>query len=585
MTRIRLLSKRTRAVACILVGLLLPAVSGARTSAWGDDREPSAEWRSRLAAPTTVSFDHQPLRQALAELAAQHKLRIELDPSLDEESDGPASPCTLQASRIKLESALNLIVHPTGLRWVVRGTGIYVTQPESLGADEMVEHRYDLSRLIQAGISLLMVQDCLSVALLDEPSFHRDETGLLLEATEADHRHAQRIVAAIEQWQSQAAQIGRVDSPGSASATEAALMRKLDERASVTFRDVPLSLALEQFRKAGIQIWVDRDSLEALEINLDTPVTTTIAGASLRSILEAVLREAGAAYRVEDEVVKVVAEGDADSELSTRIYDVRPMLAAGFKQEDLAEALQAVVCPNDWEDLGGPGAVASLPGALAVRQVLHVHAELDEVLYELRRVVTLRDRNPRVLPPSLRQQHSAAVMTALERRINRHLIAVPLDQALGTMFDRGGPPVWLDRREIVEAGRFCFEPVTARLRNATLGEALDAVLEPLNLGWYVRDELLVVTSADIVSEQYGTCVYDIHDLVVAGNPAATVIDWLAEGIDPESWERELGEGRATAVNGVLLVYQSQRNQRSISRYLDRRRPLAERDSGVHVSSR
>jgi hypothetical protein len=583
MTRISLLSKGRRALArlsvCLLVQLALVPVLAA------DDREPGAEWRSKLAAPTTVDIDRQTLRKALAEIAVQHKLRIELDPALDEETDGPAVLCTLQATHIKLESALNLLVHPTGLRWVVRGTGVFVTQPESLGVDDLVERRYDLSRLAQAGVSPLQVQDCLSVALLDEPAFHRDETGLALEATVADHRHAEKIIAAIEHWVAQTPQIGLVLPPGTASPTEAALLRKLDERAHVNFREVPLNRVIERLRKAGLQIWIDRDSLEALEIKLDTPVTTTISGASLKSILHAVLHEAGAAYRVEDEVVKIVAEGDAESELSTRIYDIRPLLAAGFKQDAVAEALQEAVCPNDWEDLGGPGAVAALPGALAVRQVLQVHDALDDVLHEFRRVVELRGRDPHVLPPSRRRQQAAAVMKALERRISRPLVAVPLEQAMGMIFDRGTPALWIDRRNIAEAGRFCFEPVTARLRNATLAEALDAFLEPLNLGWYVQGELLVVTTADIASEQYETCLYDIHDLVAAGTPANTVVDWLAADIDPESWERELGEGRTSSVHDVLLVYQSQRNQRNIAKYLDRRRPLAERDNGVRVTAR
>lgn len=59
--------------------------------------------------------------------------------------------------------------------------------------------------------------------------------------------------------------------------------------------------------------------------------------------------------------------------------------AMGFDIDDLIDAITSIVAPSSWDEVGGPGTLQPIGGALAVLQTAAVHDKLEEFLEALKR--------------------------------------------------------------------------------------------------------------------------------------------------------------------------------------------------------
>lgn len=88
-----------------------------------------------------------------------------------------------------------------------------------------------------------------------------------------------------------------------------AILQALDERTEIDFRDLPLRDVFDYLTaRHGIPIQFDRRSREKAGIHMDTPITLTAAGATLREALETILKPLGLAFDVRHEVLLIGAD-------------------------------------------------------------------------------------------------------------------------------------------------------------------------------------------------------------------------------------------------------------------------------------
>ncbi|HMF14091.1 MAG TPA: sigma-70 family RNA polymerase sigma factor, partial [Gemmataceae bacterium] len=102
--------------------------------------------------------------------------------------------------------------------------------------------------------------------------------------------------------------------------------KKLQTTLNVKYKDVSLEEILDELRAtSGLNIFVDKQTLDAAGIALNHPVTLRLDGVTLKTALKYVLRNSGLTYMVEDGIVVITAGSVPGSERVTRIRRVYPV--------------------------------------------------------------------------------------------------------------------------------------------------------------------------------------------------------------------------------------------------------------------
>lgn len=182
------------------------------------------------------------------------------------------------------------------------------------------------------------------------------------------------------------------------------------------------------------------------------------------------------------------------------------------------------------------------------------------------------------IPVSTKSIHPK-VLHALGRGVTFDFQETPLRDVVAFVRDYTGLNVILDAASLERAGVAEDAPVTLALDGAPLGDALEMLLEPLELGLVARGEVLVVTDAD-AARRPEVRIYPISDLVrVAADARAKT--WLGEryveqllqaivsSIEPEGWQAAGGRADVhfSPAAEALIVSAGQSAHRKIGDFL------------------
>ena len=205
--------------------------------------------------------------------------------------------------------------------------------------------------------------------------------------------------------------------PGYPHDEDAAIFKRLAEPQLVNARDVPLSEPLGLLAsRCGFRLWIDKESLAADGIALDTPVTLRLNGASLDTVLHKLLDPLLLTFVIEEGTLVVTTAVKADEMQSTRVCftgDI-PEARAGA---ELLTAIQETTS-GKWEQIDGEGGTLwkAVPEWLVVRQTQACHRETAELLDDLR-------------------QAAVAPVEAAAPEVELRLYPVADESALGNLID------------------------------------------------------------------------------------------------------------------------------------------------------
>lgn len=170
----------------------------------------------------------------------------------------------------------------------------------------------------------------------------------------------------------------------------------------------------------------------------------------------------------------------------------------------------------------------------------------------------------------------AALVAALERKGEFAFQKVNLAEALDLLRSQQGLKIWVDRRELEQAGKKLGDlQIDLKVRHVSLKAALRIALEPLGLGYMLRDDVLVVTTHEKSSAATSVAVYPVPDLIprgaVPGSPEAVDHDALRDLIEavvsPNSWEDAGGWGSLAMLETSLVVTQNHEVHEEIARLI------------------
>jgi len=385
----------------------------------------------------------------------------------------------------------------------------------------------------------------------------------------------------------------------SASSKRAAIEKALDEPADFDFAATPLSKVVDSLRtKYAIEVQLDTKALEEAGIAADTPVTCKLKFLALGSALQLVLRELDLTAVTRHNLLLITTTAAAEMMMDLVIYPVDDLILPPESvrqpgrryQPDydvLIEMLTGTIAPTKWGE-GNNSPFLPFQGTLLVSQTQDVHAEIAEVLAELRAV-----RDVQFAPPDKAGQ--APALTAAERR--REAIREALRQPVDIEFiDKTLPdivdaiskkhkiPVRIDHKALEEAGVETTARITRPPRGAALRDALDHLLHDLELTWVVSDGVLLFTTRAQAEVMPETRVYPIAGLGTPGRPAPhrqqteeydQVLERLTGLVEQTAWAEVGGIGSARIVPqaGALVASQTYEVQEKVEELLSALRKI------------
>jgi hypothetical protein len=137
----------------------------------------------------------------------------------------------------------------------------------------------------------------------------------------------------------------------------------------------------------------------------------------------------------------------------------------------------------------------------------------------------------------LRAQQPAAP-TSEEDRIRQtlgeptsiELMEIPLAAAVEQLRTLHGIPIELDRRALEDAGGLPDVPVTRTLKGVSLRTALGLWLRELKLGYWIGDDVLVITTAAEAATHVTSRAYPILELLPATATSADPLTQLVRSL-------------------------------------------------------
>lgn len=156
----------------------------------------------------------------------------------------------------------------------------------------------------------------------------------------------------------------------------------------------------------------------------------------------------------------------------------------------------------------------------------------------------------------------------------------PLENVVNFLQDEYQIPILLDESALEDAGLTREEPISINLQNVSLRSALRLLLHTKQLTYFIREEVLIITTPEEAEANLVTCVYDVRDLVETNrvNPSKgaalsadydPLIDSITCCISCETWaENGGGEAEVRALPpGLLVISQTDAVHEEIADFL------------------
>ena len=180
------------------------------------------------------------------------------------------------------------------------------------------------------------------------------------------------------------------------SLSEERIQSSLNDSTEVAFTDTPLEEALKYLEDLhSVEIWIDKETLAAQQVNTDHPVNLQISGVSLQSALHLILEPLSLTLVIEDQVLKITTKARADKAIITRTYPVSDLFSTREEAEELVESL---VCGLGLVQKGkeGPKSLAvSVPSAAIIARLSRPqNDQLLQLIRDLREAKSLVPKRP-----------------------------------------------------------------------------------------------------------------------------------------------------------------------------------------------
>ncbi len=164
----------------------------------------------------------------------------------------------------------------------------------------------------------------------------------------------------------------------------------------------------------------------------------------------------------------------------------------------------------------------------------------------------------------------AKIADALDSPTELKFVRTPLSDVAAFLAAHHGISVRLDSQALEDSAIEEELPITFEAKGIKLRNALKLMLEPHDLGVHYRDEVLVITTREVMGQTTFTRVYPIHDFL-GDDPDGEGESWaeiVQSTVIPWEWDRQGGPGIIAANRGKLVVTQTDEVHEALSALLN-----------------
>jgi hypothetical protein len=342
--------------------------------------------------------------------------------------------------------------------------------------------------------------------------------------------------------------------------------------AGIEFRETPLGSLLRLITSIStIPISVDFDALARTKTTLAAPVSLQLSDTNVGGVLEAALEPYGLDV-VEDDGHLIVTTPPTEGEPRVREHSVADFTAGDAESpQELADLVIAFVAPLSWESVEAAGTIAIKGDALVVSQAGNVQYEVALFLDRLRVARGMAPRGDFLRPQLTTAPRAEAARQRLAAPIKANFFQpTPLAHILPRLEEQAAVHIVVDWRAAARVGWSPQAETTLSCNAQPLGDALVAMLEPMDLTYRVVDEsTLEITTVQGMSSLLETEFYPVGDLVGEALSGQQIVDSLSAAMG-RHWLRG-GAGGAIHFDqpsGCLIVALPPSAHTHLSRMID-----------------
>ncbi len=356
--------------------------------------------------------------------------------------------------------------------------------------------------------------------------------------------------------------------------------------AKMSLSNMPMANAVQLVSAIGnLPVSFDPDALEELGVSLHDPISIEVANSKVGKALEEIAASRNMASVVENGQILLTSTAEHRESLRPVRFFVADLTGRdAHAAADLAALLQRLVAPQSWQPSGGRGTVEIAPDALRITQTAHVDYQIIVFCEKLRvaRGLPTKSKLSKLDP----KKFVLATRTARAKAILSQIVSVhaSVPSSLFSILDQfkqpAGSEILIDRPALAAIG--ISESTTGKFKaeKLPLGEALQQLLEPLELSWRAVDaSTLQITTQKALATRMELEFYPVGKRPAptsgnppgapAGQPPAALIERIKTGLPSAVWD-EGGQGGALyfdPLSQCLIVLQSQPMQRALEALL------------------
>jgi type II secretory pathway component GspD/PulD (secretin) len=341
----------------------------------------------------------------------------------------------------------------------------------------------------------------------------------------------------------------------------------LDKVIDLEFKDTPLErVADELTNRTGLTYVLPKQILGDAAISLNAPVSYQSKGLKLQFGLDLMLNELQLTWIVRDGAIVITTVDDAERRGFVRVYPVSDLIdreaatgaIRGIEPDRLIDLITTSIARESWEEVGGQGCIEILASdRLIVRQTLHVHFQVAELLRLLRRVREDHSKeNATVTVPLLAFKDDMGLDRQQNSRVSLDFHDVPLESVLDSLARQMKLPIHIDRRQIAGAGIDPTANVSIHVKEVAPKAALSLLLHDLDLTWRDAGQAIIIATHEDSARRPSIRIYPVYDLIPRQSELELryghdgldeLIDAITTTIEPDSWDEVGGEGTIESV--------------------------------------
>lgn len=374
---------------------------------------------------------------------------------------------------------------------------------------------------------------------------------------------------------------------------------KLEQPVSCDFVDTPLIEAVKFLgQKAGVEIRLDRNSLENLGLSVDLPVTLSLQDVRLKTVLRLLRTSIGDGrnvnYVIDGERIIFFSQDEIEQKLRIAYYPCADLLYDashdGPKYDNLINAITSCIAMYTWEEIGGAGVIQPQSNGLVISQTEDTHHKIVALLAALRKAKAIP--SDKYDPAPIDVVGNADVDEKVRQKLQANLTDVDfqntsLTSIVRLLSDQCHVQIVINEGALASVGMSPDAEITDHWEAATAETILRDVCRAVDGDFVGRDDLIEITTTQRLEKDPQLRLYPVRDLLTAKEFEQfeqdsdmdrfelrlmrydSLIETLTSNIVPASWEELGGDGVCypVGVADVLAVSQTPANHQQVERLL------------------